>query len=679
MKGERDVLRDMKGHYQTALERVYEKIDALSERDDLPGIRQRKYQEALAEQIGGIIDELDGGAHATLEGYLKDSYEDGFIGAMYSLQRQGVPLAFPIDQKSMARAATATADGVKLSKRVYSNTSKLQKQVMAEITRGFAQSSHVTEVAGRIASETDIAGEIKRNVKGRTDQAMRRAMTIARTEKGRVMSDSKLDAMRKAKEAGADVVKQWDSTLDGKTRKSHRKLDGQIRELDEPFEVNGHKGMAPHKFGRPEEDINCRCCVLQRARAALEMPDGDKHTKWDGISQSYVDLSDAENYQVFKTAYLIKIAEHDINLLGKRITGYNKQMAALEAKSYSGIWRDAVTVKDYAEKAGAIPAKRDYFGAHMADDPAKFGALNALLSEFEKDGKKHVKIEAKRKEAQAGLTAKKRELAKLRGEEFAEDPFSPERKEAAHSFKTAKAADKLLRATAGKTWKDATKEQREALYAYTQGSGKFNRPLAGFQKPWNDYGSGFEQKFHKGPGKVWIDYEGMGDAIRAMTDAIAKSTYGFDVWLNRGCDFNALESFLGISSLSSMSNGELQKFVGTTNTIHNFISTGVADGTGFTDKQVTMRIYAPGGTEMIYAEPFSNYGKGAQIDWDGKTEQSSFGSEAEMIVQRGASYTITKIEKKGGKIYIDMEIHPENGYDKFQQDGKWDGSKERFK
>lgn len=153
----------------------------------------------------------------------------------------------------MARSTTATADGVKLSKRVYSNTSKLQKQVIAEITRGFAQSSHVTEVAGHIAADTDIAGEIKRNVKGRTDQAMRRSMTIARTEKGRVLSESRLDAMRKAKAAGADIVKQWDSTLDGRTRKSHRKLDGQIREIEEPFEINGHKAMAPHKFGRPEE------------------------------------------------------------------------------------------------------------------------------------------------------------------------------------------------------------------------------------------------------------------------------------------------------------------------------------------------------------------------------------------------------------------------------------------
>lgn len=34
-----------------------------------------------------------------------------------------------------------------------------------------------------------------------------------------------------------------------------------------------------------------------------------------------------------------------------------------------------------------------------------------------------------------------------------------------------------------------------------------------------------------------------------------------------------------------------------------------------------------------------------------------------MIIQRGASYTITKIEKTGGTIFIDVEVHPEQGYE----------------
>ena len=303
LKGEKRVLDEMRGSYKIALDRVNERIAELAKRDDLSGIRQKRYQEALAKQIGAIIDDLGASANRTLEGYLTECYEQGFMGSLYSLQKQDIPLAFPLDQAKVARAVTMTADDVKLSKRIYANTSRLKREVIAEITRGFADGSSSTQVAQHMVTGTSIEAGIRRNVKGRTDQALRRAMTIARTEKGRVMADARLEAMRKAKEAGADVVKQWDSTMDSRTRKDHKKLDGQIRELDEPFEVSGHKGMAPHKFGRPEEDINCRCVCLQRARAALEMPESAKSTKWDGKDQCFVDLSDAKNYQDFKRRY----------------------------------------------------------------------------------------------------------------------------------------------------------------------------------------------------------------------------------------------------------------------------------------------------------------------------------------------------------------------------------------
>lgn len=306
LEGERAVLEEMRRHYEAALSRVNEKIEALAERDDLPGIRQRRFQEELAEQIGGALDDLRGGAHATLEEYLVQSYEQGFAGALYSLQKQGVPLVFPIDQRAAARAASMTAGDVKLSKRVYADVGKLQGQVIAEITRGFADAESATRIAGRISAETDIEAGIKRNVALRASQAFRRSMTIARTEKGRVRSQAGLEAMRKAKGAGADVVKQWDSTLDGRTRPDHVAADGQIRELEEPFSVGGCRGLAPHLMGRPEQDVNCRCTVLQRARRAFEIEDA--YTKWDGVSQCYADLSDSKSYAEFMRRYTTVVA-----------------------------------------------------------------------------------------------------------------------------------------------------------------------------------------------------------------------------------------------------------------------------------------------------------------------------------------------------------------------------------
>ena len=55
--------------------------------------------------------------------------------------------------------------------------------------------------------------------------------------------------------------------------KSHQKVDGEIRELDEPFS-NGL--MFPgDPAGGAAEVVNCRCALLQRARWALD----DEFTK----------------------------------------------------------------------------------------------------------------------------------------------------------------------------------------------------------------------------------------------------------------------------------------------------------------------------------------------------------------------------------------------------------------
>lgn len=370
IKGEKRVLEEMRENYKIALDRVNERIADLAKRDDLSGIRQRRYQEALAEQIGGIIDELGNSANRTLEGYLTDCYEQGFVGSLYSLQKQDIPLAFPIDQAKMARAATMTAEGVKLSKRVYSNADKLKRQVIAEITRGFADGSSSTRVAASIAADTDIEASIKRNVKGRTDQAFRRSMTIARTEKGRVMSDARLEAAVRAKKAGADIVKQWDSTMDSRTRRDHRKLDGQIRELDEPFEVSGHKGMAPHKFGRPEEDINCRCVCLQRARAALKMPKGAESTKWDGESQCFVDLSDARSFEDFKRKYELLARDSGA---GIEVEWVNPAVAALKS---------AEKVKDFLTSKHGIDASDDFLELPLERQKSAVAGIDAAVGRF---------------------------------------------------------------------------------------------------------------------------------------------------------------------------------------------------------------------------------------------------------------------------------------------------------
>ena len=47
---------------------------------------------------------LNNNQYESVSDYLKDCYEDGFIGTLYDLQGQGIPLIFPINQEEIVEA-----------------------------------------------------------------------------------------------------------------------------------------------------------------------------------------------------------------------------------------------------------------------------------------------------------------------------------------------------------------------------------------------------------------------------------------------------------------------------------------------------------------------------------------------------------------------------------------------
>ena len=247
-------------HYREALTGINLKIAQLLGRNDanLPHvIRRIEYQRMIKEQVKAALDALHAKEYETISEYLNEAYTDAFVGSVYTMHHQDMPLILPIDQATAVKAVTIDS---KLKTDLYTalgvDVTRLKKSIAAEITRGIASSMLYDEIA--------------RNIKNASGISLRRAKTITRTEAGRVQEQAHYDSAQKAKSVGADVVKQWSAIRDAKTRDSHRMLDGQIREVDEPFEVNGHKGMHPHDFGVAEEDINCRCTMLTRARKALD-------------------------------------------------------------------------------------------------------------------------------------------------------------------------------------------------------------------------------------------------------------------------------------------------------------------------------------------------------------------------------------------------------------------------
>lgn len=289
-KSEKAVLKALEKHYQEALKGINARIAELMGRNDanLPHvIRRIEYQRMIKQQVKAALDMLHAKEYETISAYLNDVYEAAFVGAAYTQHDQDMPIIVAIDQNAAIKAVTIDT---KLKTSLYESlgvdVTKLKNTITNEITRGIASGM--------------LYDDIIRNIADKTYVPLKRARTIVRTEAGRVQEQATMDEAIKAKQAGADVVKQWSAIRDGRTRPSHQRLDGQIREVDEPFEVDGHKAMHPHGFGIAALDVNCRCTMLTRARSAL---DEDEFAKLKERAK-FFGLDKSDEFADFKKKYL---------------------------------------------------------------------------------------------------------------------------------------------------------------------------------------------------------------------------------------------------------------------------------------------------------------------------------------------------------------------------------------
>ena len=249
-------------------------------------IYQKQQQDALQKQVAAITEKLHSDEYSTIEQYLKECYTDAYVGTMYDIAGQGIPIITPIDQVAVVRAVTLDS---KISEGLYKalgvDTKALKTAISAEISRGIATGQSYAQIA--------------KNLNNVAQTKYSNAVRIVRTEGHRIQQQSSFDAQQ-SKKKGCDVLKQWDAALDGRTRDTHRALDGQIREVDEPFEANGKSAMYPGAFGDPAEDCNCRCTSNTRARWALD--ENELQTLKERAK--YFELDKTKDFDDFKKKYL---------------------------------------------------------------------------------------------------------------------------------------------------------------------------------------------------------------------------------------------------------------------------------------------------------------------------------------------------------------------------------------
>ena len=111
---------------------------------------------------------------------------------------------------------------------------KLSKQYYEALAKG----EGINEIKERVKNVYKIRGDAE-------------AVRIARTQTGAIINEASVEAY---KQSGVVPKKEWIATMDSRVRPSHAAADGQVVDVDKPFEVGGELKDAPN-------DINCRCAI----------------------------------------------------------------------------------------------------------------------------------------------------------------------------------------------------------------------------------------------------------------------------------------------------------------------------------------------------------------------------------------------------------------------------------
>lgn len=418
------MLKELEKTYTKALGDVKARLRFLLTKEQTQSvIYQVNYQKALEAQLNAIIEVLKQDNITKINDFLETMYETGYLGIQYSLTKQGVPIMTPINQEQVTKTIEKKIEDMTFADRENVNMDVFKTKIKDEISRGIANGSTYSQIAHQLSIVTG--------------EDIKKSFRIARTEGHRVANEAKLEAIRKGKEQGADLVKQWDSVLDKKTRKAHQELDGQIRELEEEFVCSGGKTMAPGKFGKAKQDINCRCILLSRPRWAVEA--SETRVKSAIIENEFGEevraLIETKNYEDYKNK-IYKIVENDDKELQETIRrgheriqeyerygGYKKWLKAQESNASKNVVNATNVVKatngtNTIKKANYKSVKECYKSVSLTGiEPSYAKDIKERLLELQNEYpiNTNIEITARSKQGVFGYNRNGIRSAKLRG------------------------------------------------------------------------------------------------------------------------------------------------------------------------------------------------------------------------------------------------------------------------
>ncbi|GAB6149967.1 phage minor head protein [Clostridium novyi] len=270
-KNEKEIQRLLIINYTNALGEIKKTLkDYMIRYSDLSYSQWLQYNrlKSLEMQINKVLNDLYKINNRDIKNHSFKTYEENYFGLFYELEsKYKINLSFSmISEDYVRKAIEYPVGGLKLSERLYSKHLHDLKIKTKACLIDHMINDRGYKVMAKKLSEISNAD-------------YKQSLRIAITEGNRLRSLARQDSYEEATYLGIDLKKKWLSTLDNKTRCLHRALDGQVKGINEEFEISGYTALEPRLFGVASMDIHCRCDTINVVEGISPTVRRDNETK----------------------------------------------------------------------------------------------------------------------------------------------------------------------------------------------------------------------------------------------------------------------------------------------------------------------------------------------------------------------------------------------------------------
>lgn len=249
-KLEKKYEKDLITNYQGTLKEIRLIIALIYEKYDGDWIELQRYNRLnkFEKDIAKVLKELIKDNGKVLKNCMIGTCSESYHRTSWEISNEvaGAIAFYFMDQKTVEELIKNPYDRVGYNERNRMNVSRTDGRIKDSLSRSFVHKESYRTTASKIKKLMDMSAN--------------QALTIARTEMGRVRQKGNYESMLEAERQGLNIQKMWLAVVDNRTRDIHGAVDGQILKLDEPYIVGGEQLQHPKDpAGSAGNVINCRC------------------------------------------------------------------------------------------------------------------------------------------------------------------------------------------------------------------------------------------------------------------------------------------------------------------------------------------------------------------------------------------------------------------------------------